>query len=190
MLDYLNELRESILSAYSAIIQGMCSENATSPIESHLPFILEFIKTVAIDEDLNDETICACVALIGYGISVFCLHFLHYIRQSYVDIFCVFVSDLCTIFGTKVIPKLDTNITNNLLQQARRSTVTKTKNYGLWVTKELRKLTRTSWLVFFSLICSIIQIQKSIVFFIVIKARYQTTTHFKKSENICIVTFY
>lgn len=65
MLDYLNELRESILSAYSAIIQGMCTENENTPIKAHLPFILEFVNRVASDEDLADETICACVALVG-----------------------------------------------------------------------------------------------------------------------------
>lgn len=64
MVDYLNELRESILSAYSAIIQGM-SENAITVIEGNVPYILEFIKTVAVDTDINDDVICACVALIG-----------------------------------------------------------------------------------------------------------------------------
>lgn len=65
MVDYLNDLRESILSAYSGIIQGMTTEKTVSPMEAHIPYILEFIKTVAIDNDINDDVTCACVALIG-----------------------------------------------------------------------------------------------------------------------------
>ncbi len=65
MMEYLNELRESILSAYTGIIQGMKAENAVSLIEPHLPFLLEFVRAVASDNDNSDDVVCACVALIG-----------------------------------------------------------------------------------------------------------------------------
>lgn len=52
---------------------------------------------------------------------------------------------MCTVFGKKVIGKLDLQPINKLLGQARKSSVTKTKNYGYWVTKELAKLTPASW---------------------------------------------
>ena len=66
MIDYLNELRESILNAYSGIIQGMVSDNNTiTPLEAHVPFIGSFVSLVALDGFNNDDVTCACVALIG-----------------------------------------------------------------------------------------------------------------------------
>lgn len=69
MVDYLNELRESILDAFTGIVQGLPKENAV--VNAHLRFMLEFIKTVGRDDDSNDNTICSCVALIGYVCYVF-----------------------------------------------------------------------------------------------------------------------
>lgn len=66
MVDYLNELRESILSAYSGIIQGMVTDNnSVSPLEAHIPFIGNFVSLVALDGYNNDDVICASVALVG-----------------------------------------------------------------------------------------------------------------------------
>lgn len=67
MVDYLNELRESILNAYSGIVQGMVSDNNTiSPLEAHIPFISSFVSLVALDPGYNnDDVICAGVALVG-----------------------------------------------------------------------------------------------------------------------------
>lgn len=64
MIDYLNELRESILDAFTGIVQGLPTENPI--VNAHLQFMLEFIKTVGRDDDSNDNTICSSVALIGY----------------------------------------------------------------------------------------------------------------------------
>lgn len=64
MVDYLNELRESILDAFTGIVQGLPKENTV--VNAHLQFMLEFIKTVGRDDDSNDNTICSCVGLIGY----------------------------------------------------------------------------------------------------------------------------
>lgn len=72
MVEYLNDLRESILDAYTGIVQGLNCENAV--LKGHLPFIVEFIKTVGTDDDSNDNTICACVGLIGY-VKFFTIHF-------------------------------------------------------------------------------------------------------------------
>ena len=60
MIDYLNELREGCLSAYTGIIQGL-RNSATSAgdssvtlaelqlVTSQLPFIVQFIETIARD---------------------------------------------------------------------------------------------------------------------------------------------
>lgn len=63
MVEYLNELRESICDAYTGMVQGLGGGNAM--VEAHLPFILEFIKTVGTDDDTNDNTLCTCVGLVG-----------------------------------------------------------------------------------------------------------------------------
>lgn len=71
MVEYLNELRESILDAYTGIIQGLKGDNPQSLntnvglIEAHVPFMLKFIRTIAEDDDNNDDTIRAAVGLIG-----------------------------------------------------------------------------------------------------------------------------
>ncbi|KAK7575826.1 hypothetical protein V9T40_012112 [Parthenolecanium corni] len=117
MIDYLNELRESILDAFTGIVQGLPTENPI--VNAHLQFMLEFIKTVGRDDDSNDNTICSSVALIG---------------------------DLCTVFGAKIVPFTDVEAINAILQRARRSRNTKTKSHATWAHKELRKLTKTpSW---------------------------------------------
>ncbi len=64
MVEYLNELRESILDAYTGIVQGLPRDNPM--VELHLPYILQFIKTVGTDDDSNDNIICNCAALIGW----------------------------------------------------------------------------------------------------------------------------
>lgn len=69
MVDYLNELRESILESYTGVIQGLKGDAGLNPevilLESHIPFITQFIKAIATDEEKNDGTICAAVGLIG-----------------------------------------------------------------------------------------------------------------------------
>ncbi|XP_065202089.1 importin subunit beta-1 isoform X2 [Planococcus citri] len=126
MVEYLNELRESILDAYTGIIQGLKGDNATTVnpsvtvVEAHIPFMLRFIRTIADDDDNNESTIGSAAGLIG---------------------------DLCTTFGQKILPSLELDVINNLLAQARRSKIGKTKNIGQWATKELRKLTKSSWVM-------------------------------------------
>lgn len=62
MVDYLNELRESICDAYTGMVQGLPGNNL---LEQHLIFILEFINTIGTDDDTSDSTLCTCVGLIG-----------------------------------------------------------------------------------------------------------------------------
>nr|CAD7587406.1 unnamed protein product [Timema genevievae] len=118
MIDYLNELREGVLEAYTGIIQGLKGDG-TMPnpdvllLEAHVPFIVQFITQVAQDTEKSDGNIAISAGLVG---------------------------DLCTAFGAKTLPLLDTEPIIELLTLGRRSRVSRTKALATWATKEVRKL--------------------------------------------------
>jgi len=117
MLDYLNELREGCLEAYTGIIQGLKSDNGPSPdlvlVQPHVAYIIQFITVVAQDTEHSDTNIAACAGLIG---------------------------DLCSAYGRDIVALLDVEPISDLLTQGRRSKTTKTKTLSTWATKEVRKL--------------------------------------------------
>ncbi|KDR09654.1 hypothetical protein L798_00780 [Zootermopsis nevadensis] len=125
MVDYLNELREGVLEAYTGIVQGLKGDGtAPTPdiqlLEPHVTFIVQFITFVAQDSDHSDSNVAASAGLVG---------------------------DLCTAFGAKMLPLLDVEPINELLSQGRRSRASKTKTLATWATKEVRKLktATSSW---------------------------------------------
>lgn len=118
MIDYLNELREACLEAYTGIIQGLKGDDDTpSPEVNHawafVPTIVEFIESIAADKDHSEAVVAAACGLVG---------------------------DLCGAFGARVQPFLEKTSVLELLQEGRRSKGGKTKNVATWATKELRKL--------------------------------------------------
>lgn len=122
MVDYLNELREGVLDAYTGIIQGLKGDGPTpNPdvmlLEPHIPFIVQFITVVALDVDHSDGTVAVAAGLVG---------------------------DLCSAFGTSMLPLLDREPINEMLTLGRRSRVSRTKTLATWATKELRKVKNVS----------------------------------------------
>ncbi|CAH1118453.1 unnamed protein product [Phaedon cochleariae] len=118
MIDYLNELREGVLDAYTGIIQGLKGDGPTpNPdvlvLEPHVPFIVQFIATVASDVEHSDGCVAVAAGIVG---------------------------DLCLAFGAAVLPMLDQAPLEEMLAQGRRSRVTRAKTLATWATKELRKL--------------------------------------------------
>ena len=70
MLDYLNELRESCLDAYTGIVQGLKGAGDTPQQEvqllsEHVPFIMAFVTGVAADDDKSDPVIASSAGLVG-----------------------------------------------------------------------------------------------------------------------------
>lgn len=76
MIDYLCELREGVLEAYTGIVQGLRGDatssgsgGAVTPdlvvIENQLPFIVQFICEVSRDVEKSDGNIAAAAGLIG-----------------------------------------------------------------------------------------------------------------------------
>merc|ERR1712180_387793 len=120
MLDYLNELREGCLEAYTGIIHGLRGDqtNQSSPelvrVQSHVGYIVQFITVVAQDSEHSDASIAASAGLIG---------------------------DLCSAFGgVAIVTLLDVEPISDLLTAGRRSKTSKTKTLSTWATKEIRKL--------------------------------------------------
>jgi len=118
MLDYLNELREGCLEAYTGIIQGLKGDGSSpspdlSIVQPHVAYIVQFITVVARDSEHSDASVAASAGLIG---------------------------DLCAAFGRDIVQLLDVEPITDLLTAGRRSKTTKTKTLSTWATKEVRKL--------------------------------------------------
>ncbi|XP_043288771.1 importin subunit beta-1 isoform X2 [Venturia canescens] len=118
MVDYLNELRVGVLEAYTGITQGLRGDGATpSPdvalVEPHVPFIITFITSIALDRELSEEAMAASIGLLG---------------------------DLVTVFGAKLLPMVETEPLTELLTKGRRARSNKPKTLATWVTKEIRRL--------------------------------------------------
>ncbi|KAF8793911.1 Importin subunit beta-1 like protein [Argiope bruennichi] len=99
MIDYVNELREGCLEAYTGIIQGLKGDQNTpssevNVVQPHVPYIIQFITHIAQDPDHSDGCLAASAGVIG---------------------------DLCSAFGHSMISLVDNDIINELLTKGRRS---------------------------------------------------------------------
>ncbi|XP_070570540.1 importin subunit beta-1-like isoform X2 [Ptychodera flava] len=119
MIDYLNELREGCLEAYTGIVQGLKGD-ADKPVNAdvqlvqpHVTHMINFVENIAQDEDHSDSNTSAAAGLIG---------------------------DLCTAFCASMLPLVEKPSIQELLQEGRRSKTNKTKTLASWATKEIRKL--------------------------------------------------
>ncbi|XP_039279899.1 importin subunit beta-1 isoform X1 [Nilaparvata lugens] len=118
MIDYLNDLREAVLEAYTGIVQGLKGvEETPNPdvmlLEPHVQFIIQFITYIALDSDRSEGNVAGCCGLIG---------------------------DLCLAFGSKLLPYLDNDQIRDLLMEGRRSRTSRTKALASWAQRELKKL--------------------------------------------------
>lgn len=97
-------------------------------VEPHVPAIVNFMIQVAVEPERTDGHMSVIAGLTG---------------------------DLCTVFGQRVLPYLETRPIIDLLQAARRSRTPRTKTLANWATKEIRKLKQqaapavSSWYVRF-----------------------------------------
>jgi len=131
MIDYLNDLRDACLEAYTGIIQGLKGEDErnVSPdvlaVEGHLAHILEFINVISQDPDRTDSLVGASCGLLG-------------------DIATAFVGknlpNADPNFSQNILKALDTENFSELLQEGRRSKVNKTKTLAVWASKTIRGL--------------------------------------------------
>lgn len=118
MVDYLNELRESVLEAYTGIIQGLkgMDKKPSSDVqlmEPQISYIVQFIVSIAQDSEIPDGNIGIIAGLIG---------------------------DLCMSFGPPFLQLIENDHIKNLLNEGRNSRTTRTKTLSIWATKEINKL--------------------------------------------------
>ena len=127
MIDYLNELRVGVLEAYTGIIQGLKGDGETpSPnvalLEPHVPFIITFITSIALDREQSEEAMAVSIGLLG---------------------------DLIVVFEGKLLPMVETEPLTELLSKGRRARNNKIQNLAKWASREIRKLktvnSTTSW---------------------------------------------
>lgn len=118
----VNELRESILEAYTGIVQGLKGDgDQPNPdvnlLRGNVQYIIQFIITVAADPNSNDNLTAALAGLIG---------------------------DLCTAFNSLMLPLAENEVILNLLAKGRRSKVSKTKTLSTWAYKEIKRMKQTN----------------------------------------------
>lgn len=119
MRDYLRILRESVLEAYTGIVQGLKgTDNKPSPdinlLQIHVPSILKFIINVAQDPELSESTMTSCAGLIG---------------------------DLCLAFGPPLLPYImEENIVMPMLMEGKKSTTSRTKSTCSWALREIKNI--------------------------------------------------
>lgn len=123
LIDYINELRENCLEAYTGIVQGLKGDNKDKPsmdvrlLEPHLAYIAQFIITVSSDQDVTDSLIAACAGLIG---------------------------DLLSVFGLAILPLVENDAVSNILARGRKSKTAKTRTLCTWAIKESKRLKQTN----------------------------------------------
>ncbi|EDW75990.1 uncharacterized protein Dwil_GK15231 [Drosophila willistoni] len=118
MSEYINELRESVLEAYTGIIQGLKgvdqqANNDVLHMEPHLMHIIGFIKRIAQEGDVSDSMMASAAGFIG---------------------------DLCSSFGPRLYPLLDDMIITQFLAEGKRSKLQRTKMLCTWAAKEIKKM--------------------------------------------------
>ena len=119
MRDYLRSLRESVLEAFTGIVQGLKgADKAPNPdinlLQQHVPGIIKYIVVVAQDPELSESTMTSCAGLIG---------------------------DLCLAFGAPLLPFImEDNIVMPMLMEGKKSTTSRTKSTCSWALREIKTL--------------------------------------------------
>jgi len=111
LVEYLNQLREGILEAYTGIIQGLSTDNKQDDI---LPFVnpmMEFMGRIKADANRDESCTKACIGVIG---------------------------DLAHTLGAKVAPFVCQPFVSELLQESL--TMESTQETAQWATQIIQGL--------------------------------------------------
>lgn len=119
MRDYMRTLRESVLEAYTGIVQGLKGTDKTPSqdialIQNQVQYIVKYIVKAAQDPDLSESTMTSCAGLIG---------------------------DLCLAFGSPLLPFImEDNIVMPMLMEGKKSSMARTKTTCNWALREIKAL--------------------------------------------------
>uniref|UniRef100_A0A915Q815 Importin subunit beta-1/Transportin-1-like TPR repeats domain-containing protein n=1 Tax=Setaria digitata TaxID=48799 RepID=A0A915Q815_9BILA len=113
-VEYVEQLRESCVEAYTGIVQGMrtTQNNELQQLRDQIQNMLGLIELIATSNSPN-SLIGAASGLLG---------------------------DLVMSFGEQILPYVDNQNISAMLTKGRRSKAAKTKSLALWATQEIRKL--------------------------------------------------
>ena len=81
LVEYLGELRDGCLEAYTGIIQGIKSDSGVhfgidfAPLHAHVPQVFLFIESIFIDQEHTDSNLTNALGLVGYDPFLFFLLF-------------------------------------------------------------------------------------------------------------------
>lgn len=65
LMDFVNQLREAVLEAYTGIIQGLKDGGRTDLLGSYMVHIIQFLETLASDENKDYEVLSKAAGLLG-----------------------------------------------------------------------------------------------------------------------------
>ncbi len=65
LIDYINTLRNSILEAYTGIIQGLKASNKQDSVLPAMDAVIEFLRRSATDENRSEDVLKSAVGLLG-----------------------------------------------------------------------------------------------------------------------------
>ncbi|EQC35799.1 hypothetical protein SDRG_06558 [Saprolegnia diclina VS20] len=115
VIDYMNQLRESILEAFTGILQGLASHNKGQLVEPALGGIGNFIAQLATDPNRSESVTNSCAGLIG---------------------------DLATILGAASKPLMQQPYIGTLLVECANSQEGNAQNVALWAKEAVAQVMR------------------------------------------------
>ena len=135
MVDYLNDLREGCLDAYTGILQGLKgNNNGTGKLKEMQNFIK--IKILMFLVDLTVVT-PHLTNILGF------LDILSKEAQpadTILSASCGLIGDLVSCFGSQLVAAFENEPIQNILAKGKKSKNNRTKTLANWATKEIRKL--------------------------------------------------
>jgi len=70
-VDYMNNLREAVLSSYSEIIHALKTSNKLQLFKEHVNTLLQFVNATSEDNNVSDSVMKAAIGLVGDLLMVF-----------------------------------------------------------------------------------------------------------------------
>lgn len=113
MLDYLNQLREGILEAYTGILQGLREDKRGDLFVPYAEGVFAFLQAIASDTDRDDSVTRTAAGVIG---------------------------DLAHTLGPKAASALSAEPIKLLIRDGRKSTNAATKRVATWAQTTVRQV--------------------------------------------------